>query len=110
VSRAETLLKIKEAESKAQEIIRQAEEQQKAIVSSARKDAIRMMQEADDNMKAEFDAALASEKAKIASQRSEALRKGKEEADQLKFKASKNVQKAKNHLKERFERTVDATS
>lgn len=110
MSRADTLLKIKEAESKAQEIMRQAEEQQKAIISSARRDAIRMMQEADDKMKVEFDAALASEKAKIASQRQETLKKGSEEADRLKSKAAINIPKAKKFMKESFERTVDATS
>ena len=110
MSRAETLLKIKEAEAKAKEIITEAEEKQNAIATSARRDAVRMVQDADDRMKAEYDSAFAQEKARIATQREGLLRKGREEAERLKSKAAGNVPKAKAQLKDRFERTIDASS
>jgi len=110
VSRADALLKVKEAESKAETIIKDAEEQQKVIISSAKREAARTIHDAEGNMKAESDAAFAREKATISSQREEIIKKGKEEAGRITTKASVNVPKAKIHLKERFERALDATS
>ena len=110
MSRADTLVKIKEAESKAQEIIKEAEERQVAILSSARKDAVKTIQEAEDRIKSSYDQAFGQEKARVASQREEQLRKGKEEADRLRSKASSNIPKAKKYLMDRFERTFDASS
>ena len=110
MSRAEILIKIKDAESKAKENITEAEEKSKAIVTNARKESIRMAREADEAMKAEHDSALARERAKIASQRSDLLKKGEEESARLRAKASANLPKAKTHLKERFERTFDASA
>lgn len=110
MSRADTLLKVKEAESKAETIIKDAEEQQKTIISSAKREAARMIQDAEGKLKADGDSALAREKASISSQREELLMKGGEEAARIASKASANVPKAKNHLKERFERALDATS
>ncbi|MCU0861371.1 MAG: hypothetical protein MUE65_03530 [Methanomassiliicoccales archaeon] len=110
MSRADTLLKVKEAEVKAEKIIKEAEEQSKLTVSTAKRDAARLVQEAEVKMKADNDAAFAKEKAQISSQREEILKKGREEASKIASKASVNVPKAKNHLKERFERALDATS
>jgi ATP synthase H subunit len=110
VSRAEILVKIKDAESKAKDYLTEAEDQSKAIVATARKESIRMIREAEEGMKSEYDSALAHEKAKIASQRNELLKRGEEESEKLKVKAANNIPRAKNHLKERFERTVDAAS
>jgi vacuolar-type H+-ATPase subunit H len=74
VSRAEILVKIKDAESKAKDYLTEAEDQSKAIVATARKESIRMIREAEEGMKSEYDSALAHEKAKIASQRNELLK------------------------------------
>ena len=110
MSRAEILVKIKDAESKAKDYVTEAEENSKVIVATARKEAVRMIRNAEDGMKADRDSTLAQEKVKIASQRKELMAKGEEEAEKLKVKAANNIPRAKNHLKERFERTVDATS
>jgi ATP synthase H subunit len=110
VSRAEILVKIKDAESKAKDIVTEAEEKSKGIVATARKESIRMIREAEEGMKEDNDSALAHERATIVSQRKELLKKGEEESERLKLKAASNIPRAKNYLKERFERTVDATS
>jgi vacuolar-type H+-ATPase subunit H len=110
VSRAETLLKIKEAEAKAKEIVSQADEKAKAIAASARKEAVRIVQEADEKGKAAYDTAYAAEKSKIATEREATVKKGAEEAERLKAKANVNVPKSDAYLLERFERTVDASS
>ncbi len=110
MSRAEILVKVKDAESRAKDYITEAEEKSKAIVANARKESVRTIREAEDGMKADYDSALAHERATIASQRNELLKRGEEESVRLKVKAANNIPRAKNHLKERFERTVDAAS
>jgi len=110
VSRAEILVKIKDAESKAKDVVSEAEEKSKVIIATTRKESIRMMREAEEGMKVEHDSAVAQERVKIASQREALLKKGEDESGKLKVKAANNVPRAKNHLKERFERTVDAAS
>ena len=110
MSRAEILVKIKDAESKAKDCITEAEDRSKAIVATARKESVRMAREAEERMKASHDSALAGERVKIASQRSALLKKGEEESETLKAKAANNIPRAKDHLKERFERTFDASA
>lgn len=110
MSRADTLVKIKEAESKARETIAAAEEKQKAVLAGARREAIRMMQEADDRMKAEHEAAMDKERHAMADKRQQLLRKGSDEAAKLMSKAAGNVPKAKARIKEVFERTIDASA
>jgi V/A-type H+-transporting ATPase subunit G/H len=110
VSRAETLLKIKEAEAKAKEIVSQAEEKAKATSAAARKEAVRIAHEAEETGKASYDSAYAAEKAKVATEREAIVKKGLAEAEQLKVKAKANIPKADTYLLEQFERTVDASS
>ena len=109
MSRAETLLKVKEAEAEAKKIVSQAEDKAKATAAAARKEAVRIVQEADEKGKAAYDSAYAAEKAKIAAERETIVKKGAEEAERLKAKARTNVPKADAYLLERFERTVDAS-
>ena len=110
MSRAEILVKIKDAESKAKDCVTKAEDRSKAIVATARKESVRMAREAEERMKADHDSALAGERARIALQRSALLKKGGEDAEAFKVKAANNIPGAKNHLKERFERTFDASA
>jgi vacuolar-type H+-ATPase subunit H len=110
VTRADTLLKVKDAEAKAKGVLTEAEEKQKAIISAARKQAVRMIQEAEERLKAESDAALAEEKQKVAAIKEELLARGRADAAQLKAKALQRVPKARAYVKEGFERTIDATS
>ncbi len=106
MTRADTLLQIKDTEAKASVIMKEADDKQKTIVAAARKDAIRKIQDADEKQRSEFDVAYASEKAKVSSQRYEILGKGKDEAKVLKAKAETNIPKAKSHLKQAFEGSI----
>lgn len=106
MARADTLLQIKDAEAKASQTMKEADDKQKTIVAAARKDAIRKIQDSDDKQRSEFDAAYASEKAKVSSQREEILEKGRREARELKSKAEMSIPKAKSHLKQAFEGSI----
>lgn len=110
LSRAEILLQIKNAEKDAQQILLEAQEKQKSIVASARKEAIELMQVAEDDLREEQSTALSSERDRVAGLRDELLKKGKEEASAIEKRSGELVKKAKIHLKSLFERTIDATS
>jgi len=110
VSRDETLLQVKRAEEEAEQIIKEAQENQRAVVVAARKQAIRATQEADERLRAEFESTLSKERAKIAPQREAILSKGKDEALRTRAQAKDRTQKVKDHLKDSFARTLDATS
>ncbi|HUV25051.1 MAG TPA: hypothetical protein VMW26_06455 [Methanomassiliicoccales archaeon] len=110
MSRAEILLKIKDAEQDAQQILFKAQERQKNIVSSARKEAVDMLLSAEANLREEHNSALSSERDRVTGLRNELLKKGKEEAAAIDKKSSELVKRAKIHLKSLFERTIDATS
>ncbi len=106
MTRADTLLQIKDAEAKASQIMIEADEKQRALVASARKDAVRKIQDAEEKQRVEFESAYAAEKAKVSSQRDEILRNGKAEASGVKGKAERNIPKAKEHLKQAFEANI----
>jgi vacuolar-type H+-ATPase subunit H len=108
VSRADTLLKVKDAEAKAMEIVQEAEEKQKTIIASARREAVRRIQEAEAIMEAEFKAAVAREEENVAAQRRELLGKASEDATRLRASALKNMDRAKVGVVEGFERAVNA--
>ena len=110
MSRADTLVKIKEAESKARETIASAEEKQKVTLAGARREAIRIVQEAEDKMKAEHEAIMSKERQSMAEKRQQLLKKGSDDAAKLMSKAAGNVPKAKARIKEVFERTIDASA
>jgi V/A-type H+-transporting ATPase subunit G/H len=110
LSRADILLKIKTAEQDAQQILFEAQEKQKNIVSSARKEAVDMVQKAEAKLREEHNSALSSERDRVAGLRNELLKKGKEEATAIDKRSDELVKKAKIHLKSLFERTIDATS
>ena len=106
MTRADTLLQIKDAEAKASQIMVEADEKQKALIVAARKDAVRKIQDAEEKQRTESDSAYASEKMKVSSQREDILGKGKAEASALKAKAEQNIPKAKAQLKQAFEANI----
>lgn len=110
MGKTETLLQVRDAEAKAQQTLEQADEKQKAIVAAARREAVEKIQAAEKAVKAKNETAIAQEKGSLASQRSHLLQKGNEEAAKLGTKAKERIPKAKTHIRETFERTLDAAT
>jgi len=110
LSRTDILLKVKETEAKARSIIEEAEEEKKAIIAKARRDSVKMVQDAEAKIRADFESKISEEMKKLASQREVLLRKGEEEAARLEAVASKRMAKVKDFLKKEFERSINATS
>lgn len=110
MGKADTLSQIKDAEAKAKKIIEEAEDKQRAIVASARREAVDKLQVAEKDLRAKNEAALAQERKALAAQRDELLRKGNEEAAKIEGKAKERIPKAKTTIKQNFERTLDAAT
>ena len=110
MGKADALSQIKEAEAKAKKTLVEAEEKQKAIISSARREAVDKLQAAERDLRAKREAALDKERKALAANRDELLRKGNEEAAAIEAKAVERIPKAKNTIKQYFERAFDAAA
>jgi len=110
VNRSDILLQVKDAESKAQQIVKEAEEKQRATVTSARREAATRVNEADEKLRAEYDARFAKERESIASEKQAYLNKGKEEAAAVKTKADAKIPNVITHLMKSFEGTLDVAA
>jgi V/A-type H+-transporting ATPase subunit G/H len=109
MGRDETLLQVRRAEEEAEQIIKEAQESQKAIIAAARRQAIKATQEGEERLRTEFDQTLSREKAKIASQREEILARGKDEGLRVRTQATTRADKVRDDLKDNFVRALDAT-
>jgi vacuolar-type H+-ATPase subunit H len=106
VNRADTLLKIKDAEAKATQTVKDAQEKQKAIIATARRDAIKRVQDAETHMREENDKAFTNERTKVNSTKADLLNNGKEDAKQVRAKSVAKVGTIRAHLKESFEKSI----
>ena len=110
MNRSDILLQVKDAESKAQQIVKEAEEKQRATITSARREAATRVNEADEKLRAEYEARFAKERESIASEKQTYLNKGKEEAVAIKSKADAKIPNVITHLMQSFERTLDVAA
>lgn len=110
MSRDETLLQVKRAEEEAEQIIKEAQESQRSVVIAARRQALKATQDADGRLRAEFDSAVSKERAKIVSEKEAILVRGKDDALRVRDLAKNRMNRSKDHLKDSFARTLDATS
>mgnify|MGYP007121312023 CR=1 FL=1 len=108
MGKSETLLQVKDAESKAKQTIEQARSKEKELLSSARKEAVDKIQQKDLRSKSASE--LASQKASLASQKEGLLQKGNDDAAALEAVAVKKIPQAKMMIKQQFERTFDAAT
>ncbi|MDD1771945.1 MAG: hypothetical protein LUQ09_03410 [Methanomassiliicoccales archaeon] len=110
MNRSDILLQVKDSESKAQQIVKEAEEKQRYIISSARKEAAANVNEADEKLRTDYDAKFAKERESIVAEKQSYLQKGKQEAVGIKEKAETRIPNAITHLMGSFERTLDVTA
>jgi V/A-type H+-transporting ATPase subunit G/H len=106
VTRSDTLLQIKDAEAKAAQIVKDAEDRHKQIVVAARREAVAKIQAAEDKQRADYESAYSGEKAKISTQRDEIIRKGTIEAQAVNARAESKVNAVVDHLLAKFEQTL----
>jgi vacuolar-type H+-ATPase subunit H len=110
VNRSDILLQVKDAESKAQQIVKEAEDRQRSTITSARREAATRVNEADEKLRAEYDSRFAKERESIASEKQAYLSKGKDEAEAIKARSESKVPSVITHLMQSFERTLDVAA
>jgi V/A-type H+-transporting ATPase subunit G/H len=106
VTRSDTLLQIKDAEVKAAQIVKDADEKHKQIVAAARREAVAKIQAAEEKQRQDYESAYAAEKSKISTQREEIIRKGNNEAQALNARAESKVNAVVDHLLAKFESSL----
>ena len=110
MGKADALSQIKEAEAKAKKTLEEADDKQKSIVASARREAVDKLQAAERDLRAKREAVLSQERKVLAGKRDELLRKGNGEAAVIESKAAERVPRAKTTIKQYFERAFDAAT
>ena len=106
MNRADTLLKVKEAEAKAAQIVKDAQERQKVIVANARRDALARMRDGETKMKEDREKAIAAEKVKLDAARKEQMAKGNAEANMALSVSDSKIFAIRSYLKESFEKSI----
>jgi vacuolar-type H+-ATPase subunit H len=106
VTRADTLLKVKEAEAKAAQIVKSAQEKQKATVANARRDALTRIRDGETRLKEDREKAIAAEKEKLDAARREQLAKGNADANSALAVSDSKIFAIKSYLKESFEKSL----
>ncbi|MCE5296504.1 MAG: hypothetical protein LLG16_05300 [Euryarchaeota archaeon] len=106
MTRADTLLQIKDAEAKAAQTIKDAQEKQRVIVANARRDAITRIQEAEAKMREDNEKAFTVEKSKVSANKSELITKGREEANIARSRSAAKASEVRRFLKESFDRSL----
>jgi vacuolar-type H+-ATPase subunit H len=106
MTRADTLIKVKEAEAKATQLVKDSQEKQRMIVSDARREAISKIQNADAKMKEDKEKVISSEKMKLDVIKKEKLAKGNDEAKKAHSIPESKVLEIKTHLKDSFENSL----
>ena len=102
MSRTDILSEIKEAESRADETVAQAESDKKAAVAQARRDSVKRIQEESAAERSAYESAMAAEQAKLA--------EGEKEASQIENAAKDKIKEVNDFLTKEFERAIDASS
>lgn len=106
MTRADTLLKVKEAEAKAAQIVKDAQERQKTIVSNARREAITRTRDAEAQRKEDRETAINTERVKLDALRKEKMAMGNAEAQKALSVPESKVLAIKAYLKESFEKSL----
>ncbi len=106
MTRADTLLKVKEAEAKAAQIVKDAQDKQKVIVANARRDALGRLRDGETKMKEEREKAIGAEKVKLDAARKEQMAKGNAEANKALTTSESKIFAIKSYLKESFEKSL----
>ncbi len=106
MTRADTLLKVKEAEAKAAQIVKDAQEKQKVIVANARRDALSRIRDGEANMKEDRERAIATEKVKLDAARKDQMAIGNADANKALTVSDSKIFAIKSYLKESFEKSI----
>jgi V/A-type H+-transporting ATPase subunit G/H len=110
LSRTDILSEIKKAEADADAKVEKAEADKKTAVAEARRDSVKRIQDAEAEMRGNYESAIAAEQKALNEKREEFLAVGEKEARSIEKSSAKNIQKVNDFLIEEFERTINVAS
>lgn len=110
MSRIDILSEIKKAEADADAKVAQAEADKKSAIAESRRDSVKMIQDAEAQMRSSYESAIAKETADLKARRESMLASGVQEAQALESSSKARLQEVKDFLNKEFERTLNVTS
>jgi len=110
LSRTDILSEIKKVEAEADARVEKAEADKKAAIAEARRDSVKRIQDAEAEMRSNYESSIAAEQKALDEQRAELLAKGEKEAHAIEKSSAKKIKKVDDFLIEQFERTINAAS
>jgi V/A-type H+-transporting ATPase subunit G/H len=110
VSRTDILSEIKRAETEADAKIAKAEADKKTAVAEARRDSVKKIQEAEADMRSNYESTVASEQRALDEKRKILLAAGEEEAKAIEKSSAKKIKEVNSFLIEEFERAINVSS
>lgn len=103
----DVLKEIREAEKKAKRIIEDAEKERAEIVSRARHDSLRKINEEQERINNEKDARIKIKAKELEAVKSRIRDKGREEAEKIEKMAKQNMQKTEDFILKKFEEKIN---
>ncbi len=110
MSRTDILSEIKEAETKADAKVAQAEASRKDAIAEARRDSVKRIQNAEAEMRSSYESAMNDVKENLKAERASKLAIGEKEASSVESSSKKNIKEVNDFLKAKFEENINVTS
>ncbi len=110
MDRTAILDEIKAAEQSAADTVAKAESDKKAKIADARRMSVQKIQDAENQLRQNYESGIAQAKDDLTAQRETLLSAGRNEAADLESKADAKIDEVKKFLTEEFERSIDVTS
>ncbi len=110
MSRTDILSGIKQAEEKADALIKDAEAFKKSAIAEARRNSVKKIQDAEAECRSAFESAITTTKVKLESERADLLKDGVSAANSIEQRSTVKMQEVKDFLNKEFERTLNVTS
>jgi V/A-type H+-transporting ATPase subunit G/H len=110
LSRTDILSEIKKAETEAEAKVDVAEANKKIAIAEARRDSVKRIQDAEAEMRSNYESTIAAEQKALDEKREELLAVGENEAKSIEKTSAKKMKEVNEFLIEEFERTTNVTS
>jgi V/A-type H+-transporting ATPase subunit G/H len=110
LSRTDILSEIKKVEAAADAKVEKAETDKKTAIAEARRDSVKRIQDAEAELRSNYESSIAAEQKTLDAKREELLAEGEKQAQSIEKSSAKKIKKVDDFLIEKFERTINAAS
>jgi V/A-type H+-transporting ATPase subunit G/H len=110
LSRTDILSEIKKTEAEADAKVERAEANKKAAIAEARRDSVKRIQDAEAEMRSNYESSISAEQKVLDEKREVLLAAGEKDAKTIEKSSAKKIKEVNDFLNEKFERTINAAS